>query len=118
MQEGSEYFIGDAVSAIVPPEPGWHILPETGERLNAGYAVTFFSEPDCRILHTQWFPAESFAAADQAARDYIRAAYGVEPYEVHSSRVPGTEHLPGINWPWRNADPTGYFSGGGSVEPH
>ena len=88
---GVEYFIGEDLSAVVPPYPDW----------KDNYGIMLFPLiHDGKVPKTVWIHASDFTEAANVTRDWIRAHCGQEPFEVLSCRMPGTEHLPAINWPF------------------
>ena len=113
---GKEYCVGDDLCVVIPPTGcsyGYcHFQRERGQKpaKNYDYAATLHRNEDSRLLKTLWIAADDFAEADTVLQDWIRAHCGQEPVEVRSSRVPGTEHLPGINWPFSPREHAEEFS--------
>ena len=103
---GKEYCVGDDLIVLLPPTGSsygsCHFQRKQGKKpaKSCDYAATLHRNSDSRLLKTLWIAADSFAEADAVLQDWIRAHCGQEPVEVLSSRVPGTEHLSGINWPF------------------
>ena len=113
---GKEYCVGDDLIVILPPTGSsygyCHFQRQKGKEpaKNYDYAATLHSGTENRMLKTLWIQADSFAEADAVLQDWIRAHCGKEPVEVLSSRVPGTEHLTAITWPFSPREHAEYFA--------